>query len=113
MKLQAWLLVPVTAGIVVALMAVTIQILSGMQGLYEKLQNTSGGLNNLGMQVMTKFIDFQKLVGPWVFQITLGVYLIETVMMLSIFKNMQNLLKSAKHSNLERISKRFLKTTWS
>ncbi|MCD6402854.1 MAG: hypothetical protein J7K98_00820 [Candidatus Aenigmarchaeota archaeon] len=88
MKLQAWLLAPVTAGIVVALMAVTIQILSGMQGLYEKLQGSTGEMKGLGMQIMTQFIDFQKLVGPWAFQLTLGIYLIETVVLLSYFTSL-------------------------
>jgi len=86
MKLQAWLLAPVTASIVVALMAVTVEIMMMIQGLYEKLQTSVSSIGgNVGVSAFQQLVNFQKLVGPWLFQLTMGIYLIEVVFILSYF----------------------------
>ena len=85
MRLQAWLLAPLTCGIVVALMAVITQILIQIEGLYEKLSTSISSASEIGATVFSQFINFGKLVGPWLFQMVVGIYMIEVVLILSYF----------------------------
>ncbi|RLI74251.1 hypothetical protein DRP04_14890, partial [Archaeoglobales archaeon] len=85
MRLQAWLLAPLTCGIVVALMAVITQILIQIEGLYEKLSTSISSASEIGATMFSQFINFGKLVGPWLFQLVVGIYMIEAVLILSYF----------------------------
>jgi hypothetical protein len=88
MRLQAWLLVPLTCAIVVALMAIMAEMLLSIQGLYENLISTvsqMGTVGSIGEGALQSIFNFQKVVDPWIFQLILGIYMIEVVFILAYF----------------------------
>lgn len=90
MKLQAWLLVPLTCAIVVALMAIMAEMLASIQGLYETLISTvsqMGTIGTVGEGALQSIFNFQRIVSPWVFQLILGTYMIEVVFILTYFNS--------------------------
>ncbi|HDJ96569.1 MAG TPA: hypothetical protein ENG45_00670 [Candidatus Aenigmarchaeota archaeon] len=85
MRLQAWLLAPITSAVVVALMAIMTGMLIEMKGLYEKFSSTVSSMGGVSTLLFSQFINFGKIVGPWLLQLVIGIYVIEVALILSYF----------------------------
>jgi Flp pilus assembly protein TadB len=82
MTLQGLLLAPLTAGIVVALTALVAQILHALKISLDKIYGGLTGLGPLsaaGTGLLNSVLSIDKLIPAHVFQIVVGVYLIEVV----------------------------------
>ncbi|MDI6807205.1 MAG: hypothetical protein QMD14_05390 [Candidatus Aenigmarchaeota archaeon] len=87
MHLQTILLAPLSAGVVVALAALItemILVLGGAAKLYEGIGGY-GALSTAGSGILTGFINTEKIIPVHFFQIIVGIYLIEIVILMSIF----------------------------
>ncbi len=101
MQLQAVLLAPLTAGIVVAITAMIAEILIALKGAIEKIYQGFGNygpLGTAGSGLLTSIINVDKIMPVHIFQIIVSIYMMEVVGMLAIFLSQinngdENLLK--------------------
>jgi len=87
-NMQAKFLTPFIAAIVGSLTAVIIRALYIMSQKLEEIMNTmmmGGGGSSSGF--FSDFVDFTNIVPPTVFQILVGIYMVETVILLSLLAN--------------------------
>lgn len=88
MEMQAMLLAPVASGIVVALTAIVMKMLVAFTGLVEKFLQELGEdgiFGAIGSKTFISIIDVTKIMPVSVFQLIVGIYMIEVVGMLSVF----------------------------
>jgi hypothetical protein len=89
MSMQAMLLAPLSAGIVVSLTAIVIQIMVSLgeafQSMYSTLGSSFGTAGQLGSGVLSSIINLNQIIPFDGFQVIVGVYTIEIVTMLAIF----------------------------
>jgi hypothetical protein len=87
MQIQAWVFAPLSAGIVVGLMAIIIYIFSFFGENFEQIQKFLGG-GTIG-EFTTSSFSFLFNIGKQIpfhyFQIIVGIYMVEMVVMISYF----------------------------
>jgi hypothetical protein len=87
MQIQAWIFAPLSAGIVVGLMAIIIYIFSFFGENFAQIQNFLGG-GTIG-EVTTSSFSFLFNIGKQIplhyFQLIVGIYMIEMVVIISYF----------------------------
>lgn len=101
MEIQAFLLAPLAAGIVVSLSAMIMQLLLGLNQSIEALQETlfgSDATGAVGGGLISTIANIDKVIPAHYFQIIVGVYMIEIVSILAVFLSSinngeENLLK--------------------
>lgn len=88
MQMQSLLLAPLSAGIVVAMTAMIVQIMYSLKGavesLYDKLGNF-GALGSTGMGFFDSILRVNEIMPIYEFQLIVGFYMIEIVTMIAIF----------------------------
>lgn len=84
MKFQAYMLTPIITGLIVSMSQIIIQVLStlGQRLAQSGLAGGSGPLGGVGTNL---FGDVDKAMPPAIFQLVVGVYLIEVIVILAIF----------------------------
>ena len=87
MRIQALLLAPLTSGIVIALSASIMKMLLSFSTLLESMQTGmgSGASGAMGMGILDSILNINDMIPVWIFQLVVGVYLIEVVSMLASF----------------------------
>ncbi|TAL48216.1 hypothetical protein EPN87_01080, partial [archaeon] len=93
MEIQALLLAPLTAGIVVALTAMVSQILQAFGQAIQQIESTlsaSGPAGAAGNIALGSIININGMMPIEVFQIIVGVYMMEIVVMLAMFMSTIN-----------------------
>ncbi|MGC8812350.1 MAG: hypothetical protein ACP5O8_02070 [Candidatus Aenigmatarchaeota archaeon] len=89
LKIQALLLAPLTGGIVVALAAIIMQLLVVLENaelLYKQVEGF-GPLASAGKGILSSFISLDSMIPVHLFQITIGIYIIEIIALMSIFSS--------------------------
>jgi hypothetical protein len=103
LHIQAILLAPLTAGIVVALAAIIMNMLvifGGMtEPLYENLKGY-GTAGDIGTGFLTSFININKMIPIHFFQIIVGTYMIEIVTLMTVFLS---IIENGEENILKRI----------
>jgi len=101
LNLQSILLAPLTAGVVVALAAIIMEMLIMFGGatnpLYESLEGY-GTFGGAGKGILTSFINVNEMIPVHYFQMIVGIYKIEIVILMTIFLSIiengdENILK--------------------
>jgi hypothetical protein len=85
--LQMLLLAPLSAGVVVALAAIIVEmimILGSAAKLYESIAGY-GALSAAGGGILAGFINTEKIIPVHVLQVTIGIYLVEIVALMASF----------------------------
>jgi len=93
MSMQALLLAPMSAGIVVALTAMVIQLVQILKVAVDKIQNqltSYGPLGSMGNGFFGSILQVNKIIPIQNFQLVVGFYLVEVVAMISIFTSIIN-----------------------
>jgi len=91
MNIQALLLAPLTSGIVVAMAAMMMQIMVYFKEMLDKLQKMiSGPFGPVGGGFLDSLLNINRMMPVQVFQMIVGVYMIEVVGMLAIFLSIIN-----------------------
>jgi hypothetical protein len=88
LSLQSILLAPLTAGIVVALAAIIMQMLVMFGGMTDPLYQSVGGygsFSDAGKGFITIFVNVNKMIPVHFFQIIVGIYKIEIVILMTVF----------------------------
>ncbi|NCO97040.1 MAG: hypothetical protein COY38_03170 [Candidatus Aenigmarchaeota archaeon CG_4_10_14_0_8_um_filter_37_24] len=88
MKIQALALAPLSSGIVVALTAMMISMMLSLSGWTESVQGNLGSygpVGDLGGDIFKNILSIDKIISIHYFQLIVGFYMIEVVVMLSIF----------------------------
>jgi hypothetical protein len=88
MQIQAWLLAPLTAGIVVALTSAVMKLMVAFTDAVSKIQNSlmaSGPAGAVGNTALGSMINVNSMMPVHWFQLIVGVYMVEIVSMLSVF----------------------------
>jgi len=88
MRIQALMLAPLTAGIVVALTGIVSDILAVFRSAIDKIQSTLssyGIFGDIGNGVFIQMINVNRLMPIHIFQLIVGIYMTEVVIMLAIF----------------------------
>lgn len=87
MRIQALILAPLTSGVVIALSASIMVMLLGFGEILEKMQTGmgSGPGGALGGGILGSIISLDEMIPIWIFQLVVGIYLIEVVSMLASF----------------------------
>jgi len=88
MEIQAKLLAPISAGIVVALSAIVTQMLLVLKISVDQIQGQLSGFGPLGTAgtgILDSFININNIIPVHVFQFIVGLYMIEVVIMLTVF----------------------------
>lgn len=101
LHLQSLLLAPITAGIVVALSAIIMEMLLMFGGVSDPLYKSMegyGALGDAGSGLLSSFINLNEMIPIHVFQIIVGIYMIEIIILMSIFLSLiengdENILK--------------------
>ena len=84
MKSNMTFLAPLLAGIVVGLSAMITLILNRLQGFQEAVGNQDSGVSGLGtVGTITQIFDVTKMIPPYFIQVTIGIYLIEIIFILT------------------------------
>jgi len=109
LTLQSILLAPLSAGIVVALAAIIMEMLlklGTLASVYQGLEGY-GAMGTAGSGVLTSFINVDKIIPIDQFQMIVGIYKVEIVTMMSIFSS---IIENGDESILKRksIGKRLL-----
>ncbi|MBI4173978.1 MAG: hypothetical protein HY519_04625 [Candidatus Aenigmarchaeota archaeon] len=81
MKFQAYFLTPLVGGLVVAMAAVIIAVIGNLG----KYLGGIGEANQLGISVEDVFGDVSKTMSPELFQMIVGIYMLEVTILLAIF----------------------------
>jgi hypothetical protein len=82
MRFQAYMLTPLITGLIVSMADIIIQVLVKI-GQY--LQGVQGGTEFTGISIANAFGNVEKAVSPSLFQLIVGVYVIEVIAILAIF----------------------------
>ncbi len=82
MKFQAYMLTPLITGLIVSMADIIIQVLVKL-GKY--LEGISGGTDFTGINIASAFGNIEKAMSPSLFQLIVGVYVIEVITILAIF----------------------------
>jgi hypothetical protein len=88
MEMQSTLLAPISSGVIVALTSIVMKMLVMFGGLVEKFQTgmaDQGGLMGVGGSLLGGLINIQDIMPIYVFQLIVGIYMIEVVVMLGSF----------------------------
>ncbi len=88
MEVQAFLLAPLTAGVVIALAAIIMQMMIKFKEIVVRIQEqmaTAGPMGLAGQGLFTSFINVNKMIPIYNFQLIVGIYMIEVVTMLAMF----------------------------
>jgi hypothetical protein len=103
LEIQSIFLAPLTAGIVVALAAIIMNMLTMFSGMTDPLyQNLKGygPAGDVGSGFLTSFINVNKMIPIHLFQIIVGIYLIEIVGLMTIFLS---IIENGEENILKRI----------
>jgi len=90
MELQALLLAPLSAGIVVALAGIVMELLITLKGAIDKISGSFGQLGPLGSagnEVFGSILKVNQIIPVYIFQLIVGIYLIEVLTMIAIFES--------------------------
>lgn len=90
MNIQAWLLAPLTSGIVVALAAMMMQVMTYFKEMLGKIQNLVSPFGPVGGSFLDSLLSVDKMMPVHTFQLIVGVYMIEVVGMLAVFLSIIN-----------------------
>jgi hypothetical protein len=88
MEMQAVLLSPIASGIVVSLTSVVMKLLSKFGTLLDKFMSgmgEGGVFGAAGSKAFESLININDMMSPSIFQLIVGIYMIEVVGMLAIF----------------------------
>jgi hypothetical protein len=87
MQLQAWVFAPLSAGVVVGLMSIIIYIFSFFGQSFQNIETffTKSGLGEAGLSTFSFLLNIGKQVPFHIFQLIVGVYMIEMVVLISMF----------------------------
>jgi hypothetical protein len=88
MNIQALLLAPLTSGIVIVVSAIMMQMLVSFQVMVDKIQSqliSSGPAGMMSGGIFMSVLNIDKMIPVHVFQLIVGVYLVEVVGMLALF----------------------------
>jgi len=88
MHIQALLLAPLTSGIVVALSAMIMRMLLSFKEIMETMHTDllgGGPAGFAGGSILTSIINLDKMMPVHIFQMVVGIYLIEVIAMLAMF----------------------------
>jgi len=89
MRIQATLLAPLSAGIVVSITAIIVQILvilgKSFESISSQLGTSYGTVGDIGAGFLFSIDNLRKIIPISAFQLVVGVYMIEIVTMLAIF----------------------------
>jgi hypothetical protein len=88
MEMQSILLAPISSGIIVALTSIVMKMLVMFGGLLDKFQSgltDQGGLMGAGGSILGSLIKINDIMPIYVFQLIVGIYMIEVVVMLGSF----------------------------
>jgi len=88
MNMQALILAPLSAGIVVSMTSLVIRLVQILGKAVEKIQSqlaSSGPLGSIGNGFLGSFLQVKNLIPIQNFQLIVGFYMIEVVSMISIF----------------------------
>jgi len=88
MNMQALLLAPMSAGIVVGLTAMVLRLIQVLGAYVTKLQlqfQNYGPLGNIGGGIFGSFLQLEDIIPIQTFELIVGFYLVEVVSMISIF----------------------------
>jgi len=89
MNIQAILLAPIAAGIVVSMAALIIQILvflgEAFESIYANLGTAYGVAGDVGAGMLFSIANLSKIIPVDGFQLVVGIYMVEVVTMLAIF----------------------------
>ncbi len=88
MRIQSIILSPLTSGVVVALTAMMMHMLISLSGWVESFQSQLGSygpIGSVGGGVFNSIIAIDQIIPVHYFQIIVGIYMIEIVIMLSMF----------------------------
>lgn len=88
MEIQATLLAPLSAGIVVAISAMVLQIVISLTGAIESIQSrfdTLGAAGFAGNSFLNSIIKVNEILSIHNFQLIVGIYMIEVVAMIAVF----------------------------
>lgn len=88
MQVQANLLAPISAGIVVAITAIIFQMLLILKGSIDAIRSTLGSAGSIGVAgqgIFESLININQIIPVHYFQLLVGVYMIEIVGMLGMF----------------------------
>ena len=82
MKFQAFVLVPMISGVVVSTSQIIMTMMFNIDAKMKALDTASmaGGMNPMGMM-----IDLESATQPWILQLLVGIYVIEILILLSMF----------------------------
>jgi hypothetical protein len=83
MKFQAYFLTPLITGLIVSMADVMIQVLIKLGGFLDTVGSSSGGLP--GMNISSLFADMDKVISPSLFQLIVGIYVMEVIIILGMF----------------------------
>jgi hypothetical protein len=83
MKFQAYFLTPLITGLIVSMADVMIQVLIKLGGFLDTVGAASGGLP--GMNISSLFADMDKVISPSLFQLIVGIYVMEVIIILGMF----------------------------
>jgi len=93
MNVQALILAPLTSGIVISLAAIMIHVMVGFKEMVENIQTSLGGagaFGNIGGGLFSSLINVNEMVPVYIFQLIVGIYMLEVVGMLAIFMSIIN-----------------------
>jgi len=88
MEMQASMLAPIASGVIVALTAIVMEMLIKFKGFMDKFQlglQEGGILGDAGSAALGSMINIGSMMPVSVFQLIVGIYMIEVVVMLGIF----------------------------
>lgn len=83
MKFQAYFLTPLITGLIVSMADVMIQVLIKLGGFLDTVGTAGGGLP--GMNISSLFADMDKVISPSLFQLIVGIYVMEVIIILGMF----------------------------
>ncbi len=93
MYIQAMVLAPLSAAVVVAMAGLIMDMLSALQGTLESLYGNLSGYGPIGMAgtgFINSVFNLDQMMPMYVFQIIVGIYMIEVVSMLAAFLSIIN-----------------------
>jgi hypothetical protein len=84
MKFQAYFLTPLITGLIVSMADVMIQVLVKLGSYLDSVAgDQAGGLG--GMNISGLFADMDSVISPSLFQLIVGIYVMEVIIILGIF----------------------------
>lgn len=83
MKFQAYFLTPLITGLIVSMADVMIQVLVTLSGYLKSISSGTGGVG--GLDISKLFTDMDKVISPSLFQLIVGIYVMEVIIILGVF----------------------------